>query len=234
MRKFGLAMALVLVTAQAAKAGGPLPAAATDWSGFYLGGNLGYGTARASADFSLLGVPLVSGSETLDGAVYGGQIGYNFQWSRAVLGIETDLQATSQKATATRLCVTLACGAGVTQSSSDSIPWLGTLRLRAGLAFGPLLIYGTGGAGYGEFKSTQTLTSTLASVTSTTSEQRLAWVAGAGIEAALGRRWSVKFEYLYLDAGEQQTTYSLLGIGLIAQQSRMTENISRVGLNYRF
>lgn len=204
------------------------------WRGLYLGGNFGFGSAHASADYSVLGIPALSGSEWLDGAVFGGQLGYNAQWGRLVLGIETDLMATTQRANATRLCVTALCGIGITQSSSDSIPWLGTLRLRGGLAVGRLFLYGTGGAGYGAFKSTQTLTTTLASVTTTTEEQRLAWVAGVGVEAAIDSRWSVKAEYLHLDSGNQRTTYSLLGAGLITSESRMTENMLRFGLNYRF
>jgi len=37
----------------------------------------------------------------------------------------------------------------------------------------------------------------------------------------------VKFEYLYLDTGNFNTTYSLLGIGLITERSRMTRNRGR-------
>lgn len=204
------------------------------WRGFYIGGNAGFGTARASADFNVFGIPAISGSETLDGAVFGGQLGYNAQWGRLVLGIETDLMATTQRAGSTRLCLTALCGIGITQSSSDSIPWLGTLRLRGGFAIGRLFLYGTGGAGYGAFKSTQTLTTTLASVTTTTEEQRLAWVAGAGVEAAFNSRWSIKVEYLHLDAGNQTTNYSLLGVGMVTAENRMTEDMVRIGLNYRF
>jgi outer membrane immunogenic protein len=227
VRRLILSISMLLVLGTAGEAG--------DWTGFYVGGNVGYGLARASADFSVLGVPLLSGSENLDGALYGVQAGYNYQIGRVVLGIETDINATSQKAGSTRICVTAVCGlAAVTQTSDDSIPWLGTTRLRAGFAFDRFLIYGTGGAGYGEFKSTQTLTTLLGSVTAATSERRLAWVAGAGIEAAIARNWSVKFEYLYLDTGTFNTTYSLLGVGLITEQDRMTESIVRLGVNYRF
>lgn len=212
-------------------------ASATDhnWTGFYAGANFGYGNARATADFSTLGIPLFSGSENLDGALYGVQAGYNYQIGRFVIGIETDIDATSQKATNSRVCAALACGlVAVTQSSEDSIPWLGTTRLRTGVAFDRFLIYGTGGLGYGQFKSTQTLTTLLGSVTSVNSQQRPAWVAGAGIELAISQNWSAKFEYLYLDTGTFNTTYSLLGIGLIAEQDRMTESMLRLGVNYRF
>lgn len=223
-----LAVALVMLSPCAAAQADP------SWQGFYVGGHFGSASATASADYSVLGLPAISASETLDGAVYGGQIGYNRQWGRVVLGVETDLMATAQQANATRVCVTAACGIGITQTSQDSIPWLGTFRLRGGVTFGPVLLYGTGGIGYGAFKSTQTLTTTLASVTTTTDEQRAAWVAGAGIEAAINAHWSVKFEYLHLDSGRQNASYSLLGAGLVESTSRMTQNMVRTGLNYRF
>ena len=151
-----------------------------------------------------------------------------------MLGVETDIMATDQKANGSRICPALTCGIAVTQTSDDSIPWLGTARLRAGVALGPAFIYGTGGAGYGAFKSTQTLTTALASVTSTTQEQRLAWVAGGGVELALSDRWSVRAEYLHIDAGSNTTTYSLAGVSLITGQSRMTEDIGRFGINFRY
>ncbi len=232
MRRSALCVALLMSFASGAQAGDRSDIA--QWSGFYAGAHIGYSNAKASADFSLLGLPLLSGGENLSGAVYGGQLGYNAQWNRFVLGIETDIMATSQKASSTRACVALACGVAVTQTSEDSIPWLGTLRLRAGLTLGRALIYGTGGIGYGAFKSTQTLTTTLASVTSTSQEQRPAWVVGGGIDMALTDRWSLRGEYLRIEASENTTTYNVGGLGLVTERSAMTENIGRFGVNYRF
>lgn len=74
----------------------------------------------------------------------------------------------------------------------------------------------------------------MASVTSTTAEKRAAWVAGGGIEAALTAQWTVNFEYLHLDSGNQNTTYSMAGVGLVTAQNRMTEDVLRFGANYRF
>jgi outer membrane immunogenic protein len=176
----------------------------------------------------------VNASEDLDGIVYGAQAGYNFQWGRAVLGIETDIQGTTQKASATRQCPAAACGVALTQTSDDSLLWLGTTRLRAGASFDRVFVYGTGGVGYGAFKSTNTLTTTLASVTNTSSEQRLAWVVGGGLEVAIDAHWSAKAEYLYVDSGHSTTTYSLAGVGVVTEDTRMTDNIVRLGVNYRF
>lgn len=210
-------------------------AADANWRGFYLGGHLGYGMAHGAADFSLLGiVSLFSSAQDMNGAVYGAQAGYNFQAGRIVLGVEADASASSQKATKVTSCLSAACGVSLTQTSEDSIPFLATLRGRLGYAIDRVLVYATGGAAYATFKSTQTFTNTLASVTTTASDQRLAWVAGAGIEAAFARNWSARLEYLYIDSGTFNTTFSLAGVPLINETRRMTDQIARVGVNYRF
>lgn len=234
MQQLRLALVLLLGVCSHAAAADRSAAPTAQWGGFYIGGHVGYGSARASADYAVLGIPFISGAEELNGAVYGGQLGYNFQFGQLVLGVETDISATSQKATASRLCSVPACLLAVTQTSDDSVPWLGSTRLRAGYAIGAVMFYGTGGVGYGSFKSTQTLTSALASVTTVISEQRTAWVAGGGMEAALGPRWSMRAEYLHFDSAESDTTYAFAGLGLVTTKGRMSEDMVRLGVNYRF
>ena len=205
------------------------------WTGFYVGANLGFGSADAKADFSVLGVPAFSASETLSGLIGGVQAGYNKQFGWAVVGIEIDAQFTNQKASSSRTCASLTCGLlPITQTSNDKLAWFGTLRPRVGVEVGPFVIYGTGGVAYGKFESTNTLTTLLGSITTTTLDQHLAWVYGGGVEGALGRNWSVKFEYLFLDSGTQTTNYSLLGVGVVTEKDRMTDKIVRAGINYRF
>jgi hypothetical protein len=58
-------------------------------------------------------------------------------------------------------------------------------------------------------------------------------VTGGGVELALTWRWSMRAEYLHIDAGHDTTTYSLAGVRLISQQSRMSEDIGRLGVNFR-
>jgi outer membrane immunogenic protein len=215
-----------------------LPAAAHAgglWNGPYVGLNLGYGWGKAASDFSVAGVPLVSSSEKLTGFVGGAQAGYNWRFGPVVAGIELDGQVTNQKAAASQTCAALSCAvASITQSSKDELSWFATLRPRLGFTIGPVWVYGTGGIGYGEFKDTQVLTTTLGSVTTTTIKARTALVYGGGVEAPIEGNLTAKLEYLYLDSGNVNTTYSLAGVGAIAEKSRLTESLVRAGLNYRF
>jgi opacity protein-like surface antigen len=63
------------------------------------------------------------------------------------------------------------------------------------------------------------------------------WALGAGAEVRLGGNWTGKIEYLYLDFGKVSATASLptnstpLGINF---NSRVTDHIVRVGINYKF
>src|SRR5262249_59564813 len=63
------------------------------------------------------------------------------------------------------------------------------------------------------------------------------WAIGAGAEVRLGGNWTGKIEYLYLDFGKVSTTASLptnstpLGINF---NSHVTDQIVRVGVNYKF
>lgn len=205
----------------------PPPAAAPyNWTGFYIGGNLGYGWAHADATANIAGT-ITSGSENLNGVLGGGQLGFNWQTGNWVFGLETDVQGTGQRIS------TSATVAGVTATETDSIPWFGTTRARAGFAQGSWLFYATGGVGYGEFKSILALSGAVTGSAST-SETRAGWVAGGGIEAAINNsRWSWKVEYLHFDSGTISSNTTIAGVP-VAMSARVTDEIVRGGLNYRF
>src|ERR1700682_6023736 len=68
----------------------PMIAAIYDWSGFYIGANGGYGTSRKEWDNVTPGGLFVAeeGSHDATGGVAGGQIGYRWQASNWVFGLE--------------------------------------------------------------------------------------------------------------------------------------------------
>jgi outer membrane immunogenic protein len=61
-----------------------ITAPAFTWSGFYIGGNVGYGWADA-------------GPNDDNGVIGGGHVGYNYEWNPIVLGIEGDMDASGMK-----------------------------------------------------------------------------------------------------------------------------------------
>jgi outer membrane immunogenic protein len=69
------------------------------------------------------------------------------------------------------------------------------------------------------------------------SASTLGWVVGAGVDMALTSNWSVRLEYLHIRADDLSTTVPMpnaLGLGTASEGSGYSDNIVRVGLNYRF
>ena len=257
------------------------PVAVYNWTGFYAGVNAGYSWGRDPYDitgttstrtrvFRAFGLPAEtlisdvtapgpafasSGTADIDGAVAGGQIGYNWQASSWVFGLETDIQWTGQKGS-TAFCLTVGCPLGSFVANADyHLRWFGTLRARAGILIDPrVLLYVTGGLAYGQVETDYTagiLGLPLAATSSSTT--RAGWTIGGGIEGALSNNWTVKAEYLYMDLGTLASG-TLAGTGTVITPNlptqgfttvvdtsvaanaslRLRDNIVRIGLNYRF
>ena len=75
--------------------------------------------------------------------------------------------------------------------------------------------------------------------TASSEDTRLGWTAGVGIEGAFARNWSWKAEYLHVDLGTISYTSNngnvvVFPFSTIVHDHRLTEDIARVGVNYRF
>ena len=237
-----------------------------DWTGFYIGGNVGYSWGRSSDTSSLTNGAgtflFTSANKTnLDGVVGGGQIGYNWQIQNWVWGFEADIQGTGEKGSRAFTCpagictpstilggplalVVLVPGAAVPLSLEQKIDWFGTVRGRVGVLATPkVLLYATGGLAYGEVKSSETVAALLTGFSSSTTN--VGYTVGAGVEGVIGGNWTAKLEYLYVDLGRVSgafaTTIPAFGSGTVASgtltsnySSRVTDNVLRVGGNYKF
>jgi outer membrane immunogenic protein len=224
----------------------PILMAAYDWSGFYAGGNLGYGVGRdptTEKTFGVFGNSNEVFTHVPRGAIGGIQIGYNFMpinW--VVLGIEADYQLADQKDTA---CFSWCFVANTTYT--QSIDWFATARGRIGVAAGPALFYVTGGGAWAKIGTTASQTNSISALGVTTyfssggsfSDQKSGWVVGGGIEGALGSNWTAKLEYLYLDFGSITNLYPAASATNLADpnihiSSQVRDSVFRIGLNYHF
>jgi outer membrane immunogenic protein len=216
-----------------------------NWSGFYVGGNLGGAVARnvsrsvnnnffpagVSDDFNLMP----------NGYLGGAQAGYNWQTGSLVLGLEADIQGSSQRDN--KACL-FGCTTGFPTSDiyDQKLTWLGTARGRLGVSVGRTLFYGTAGAAFGSVQTTLTEASFgNPTVVTKFSQNRSGWTVGGGIESPfemfglLGPNWTSKTEYLYVDLGSSSGTYANVALGTTtAFTTRVTEHIFRSGLNYHF
>jgi outer membrane immunogenic protein len=195
----------------------PPPVDVFNWTGFYVGANVGFASARVD---SL--ITTIDTSQTQTGIIGGGQVGYNWQqYGPWVFGVELDVQGSSQDSTWTGTI-----GGAVSQETS--LPWFVTLRGRVGYAISPMwMIYVTGGGAWGEVKSAVTAG---ALGTFTWDETRGGWVIGAGVEGRINRQWSWKAEYLHVDLGSSSTL--IFGMPVAPGSIGVTNDIVRVGANF--
>ena len=272
----GAATAADLAARPYTKAPITAPAAVYDWTGFYVGGNAGYGWQDDSAvtvtpadqvaaflinsdptTFTPVSPPV---SFKIAGALVGVQAGYNWQFNqRWLVGVETDFNFSDIK------------GGGLSNSGASNRPfrsiadeqlkWFGTVRARLGLLATPsILIYGTGGFAYGRIEQNahfQLARSTFPfsagvgndGVTcppgfvdcyvGSSSRTAAGWTAGGGLEYAIGKNWTVKAEYLYVNLGSN--VFSQRAIAFSGTQSTLATGFSdttfhtvRAGINYKF
>lgn len=201
----------------------PPPPPAFTWTGVYLGGQVGYqwGTSRADlyTDGAFFGgLPVNRPS----GIVGGAHVGYNYQVSQFVFGVEGDVD-------------------GLDYRSSNNFPGFltsfttredidGSVRGRVGVAWDRVLFYGTGGVAFGNFQNTFTGVNGGYDSFSTL---RTGWTAGAGIEYAVTNNWSIRAEYRYTDFGhfDNYLTNSAPGDFF---HNRATNNSVKAGFSYKF
>jgi len=50
----------------------------------------------------------------------------------------------------------------------------------------------------------------------------------------IGGNWTAKLEYLYVDLGTVSSSYTLPSTNVISYGSHVTDNVLRVGVNYKF
>jgi outer membrane immunogenic protein len=234
---------------------------AFSWTGFYIGGNVGYGANTADGNPGCIdntGVPngpfcqvVPGGHINASGVFGGGQFGYNWQFAQYVWGIETDFQGSGIRGSTTAsgpfgffggpgLGLALPPGAF---TASEDLQWFGTTRIRFGYAgIDRVLLYVTGGAAYGAASLSSNLIALNAGTTypASTSVTKVGWAAGGGLEYAISTNWSAKLEGLYFDLGHATTvgeevpfTFPPFGFTR-TKEFDLQYALVRLGINYKF
>lgn len=246
--RFGLAAAAAIITATSSFAGSmdksvaPAPVPECDWSGFYAG--LHVGLANLQAKFTDLDYYEGYDTRVFEDTNFtgGGQLGYNWQFGAAVIGIEADgayLNTDIHRRT---------IFADINETNPDyqddiaKVDLMGTLRARAGLAFQNALIYVTGGVAYAHGEWTEAYVNNLNGPPNETDtywygdDWRWGWTGGAGIEYMLGCNWTLRAEGLYTNLLEDTVPGTSDYTPYEAYRYEFDDELwtVRVGLNYRF
>ena len=227
---FGGGTAVVLVTCSfgiAADLPSNLPIKAPvrsgiyDWTGFYLGGHVGYGGGGFGPGANPLPEQGVFFPHSVTGLIGGYQAGYNRQFSNhVVLGIEADASFTSP----------LDAPALTPAPFNTTLDYVGTVRGRIGYFFGTLLPYVTGGAAWGHGQVN--FNDGTGNAILLRAQNQLGWTGGAGVEFAVSGNWTAKLEYDYIDLARR--TYDLSDGGVPGINVEPNIHLVKFGLNYRF
>lgn len=226
----------------------------SQWSGFYLGGDLGidYDDIKAKTtvannggyftgnDGQLIAATGKQDRHTI-GGLAGFDLGYNWNYSHYIFGLETDANwfyINSSKSETTQY-QTLP-GSFFTIQSKVQSNWLLTIHPKFAYSFRNYLLYVTGGLAISDVTYKYKFTDTGFSALQNSSDiARFGWVVGTGIEAKVARQWSTKVSYEYIQFQRKNVTGSVANSGGFApaqleHQSQMHSNVISFGVNYYF
>jgi outer membrane immunogenic protein len=204
----------------------PVVAQVYNWTGFYVGAQVGWSEIR---DSQVLSSPtfVLPVASRVDGVVGGGHVGYNFQASQFVFGVEGDIEGSSTNNT-----YVIGAPFATGTFGTNKLDWQGSLRGRAGIAVDRVLFYGTAGWAFGSFNDGYALPGTpfIQSVSST----RNGWTAGGGVEYALASSWTARVEYRYTDWGTYTNNLNVFLSPPGTSVDKVTQQTVRVGVSYKF
>jgi high affinity Mn2+ porin len=190
------------------------------WTGFYLGGHVGYGGGSFGPATNPLPEQGVFFPHSITGLIGGYQAGYNRELANnVVLGVEADVSFGSPHDVPRT----------VPAPFQTTFDFIATARGRIGYAAGTWMPYVTGGIAWGQ---THVNLNDLGAVVPPKREiAHVGWTAGIGVEFAVGGNWTTKVEYDYIDLARQ--TYDLTDVGLPRVNVDPNVHLFKVGLNYR-
>lgn len=209
-----------------------LAASVYNWSGLYIGLDGGGASSRECLTvYSVAGAPVFPNSEgchNATGGLFGGQIGYRWQATNWVFGVEAqgdwaDLKGSNPSLTAL-----------IPYTNQTKINAIGLFTGQVGYAWNNLLWYVKGGAAVTDNQYNSYFTASNI-IFNQANETRWGGTVGTGIEYGFAPNWSVGVEYDHLFMGDNSVTFPPSAIA-VTRSDNIRENVDMgtVRLNYRF
>jgi outer membrane immunogenic protein len=210
----------------------PLVAPIYNWSGFYIGLNGGGASSRDCYTInSVAGAAVTPNSEgchDATGGLVGGQVGYRWQSSNWVFGVEAQGDWANLRGSNSSLT------AIIPYMNQTKIDALGLFTGQVGYAWNNVLWYLKGGAAVTDNKYSSFFTGT-GVVFNQASETRWGGAVGTGVEVGFAPNWSVAFEYDHLFMGSNNVTFPASAIAVTRTDSiRQDVDMGTVRVNYTF
>lgn len=223
----------------------PPPIPVFSWTGFYIGGQVGYGFGRDNSTLyatALPGFPVPIDLGHPNGIIGGGHIGYNFSTQSlplfgsvlggftgagGVIGIEGDVDGSDYHSTFNP-------GFGFVETDRTEIQ--GSVRGRLGVAVDRALFYATGGAAFADLRHTYTNTTATGGIDSF-SRARIGYTVGGGIEYAITTQFSLRAEYRYTEFARYSEVLANSfppPNGSVSASHKIEQQRVQVGFSYKF
>jgi outer membrane immunogenic protein len=216
------------------------------WTGGYIGFQVGGAWQQLSETVNAPFLPPIAGvaglpgyispSYTSKGAIFGGHLGFNYQFApNFVVGVEGDGEGS------TGHDYVFSYGLGFGPYNFETFNNMrASIRGRLGYANGHWLAYATGGAAWANYLTTHSFVLSASPIAiasgavvppDSSNFTPVGWTVGAGVEYAFMGNLSARVEYRYADYGS--TTIYSQAPGL-TYADRSTEHTVRGGISYRF
>ncbi|WP_243303717.1 outer membrane protein [Geothrix oryzisoli] len=239
---------------------GAASAQSANWTGFYLGANVGYGFGKSDVTtstvfsptgyFATASIPQIqdsgAGHVSPKGFAGGLTFGYNAQSGTTVYGFEIDAGTFGLKGDRTAgSAYAVAPTTSYSLKETTKADYLATLRGRIGYADNRNLWFGTAGLALTSIKIEDTFSDTFATAAESVSKSKskVGWALGAGYEYAAPDQWTFKAEILYVDFGKVSVDGSTLTAftpaiafptNTFTHTANLKAEVVRIGFNYRF
>jgi outer membrane immunogenic protein len=201
----------------------PMVAAVYDWSGFYIGANGGWGNQHSCFNaVDTFGAFLgAEGCHDGSGGVAGGQIGYRWQASQWVFGLEAqgdwaDLRGSNES---------LLFPGFINRSRMNAF---GLFTGQVGYAWNNVLFYVKGGAAVTDNRSDILFAAANAVVGTSSNNTQWGGTVGAGLEYGFAPGWSVAVEYDHIFMSDRNTTFFVPGTPTAFAADRISGDVDLV------
>jgi outer membrane immunogenic protein len=242
MKKFLLGtvglVALGIVPASAAdlaarpytKAPPMVQAAIYDWTGFYIGGNAGWGNSHNSWNLLNFNGTVFGneGSNNADGGFVGGQLGYRWQAGTWVFGVEAQGDWADFR------------GSNISSIFGDTnrskLDAFGLFTGQIGYAWNNVLVYVKGGAAVVDNRYDVLSGINGALIGTSSSNTNWGGTVGAGVEVGFAPNWSVGVEYDHIFLQDRTVDFTVPSSAFLLQSDRIRQDVDLVSvrLNYKF
>jgi outer membrane immunogenic protein len=207
-----------------------IQAAVYDWTGFYIGGNAGWGNSHNSWNLlNLDGSTFGSeGSNNADGGFAGGQIGYRWQAGTWVFGVEAQGDWASFR------------GSNISTVFGDTnrsrLDAFGLFTGQIGYAWNNVLLYVKGGAAVVDNRYDVFSGVNGALIGSSSDNTNWGGTVGAGVEVGFAPNWTVGVEYDHIFLQDRTVDFTVPSSSFLLQSDRIRQDVDLVSvrLNYKF